>query len=225
MSYKSRTILLSSFLFISCNLFSQEIWTLERCINYANENNITIRQAKANVRTAALTKQQAKESRLPSIRANVDFGEQFGRTIDPTSNQFSTDATSFSSIGLSGGVNVFNGGIVNHSIKQAGWNLQAAIADAERSVNDLGLLIASAYLNILLSEEQLNNAGKRVEQSQAQLAVTRKLIDAGTAPEAEKFNLLAQVARDEQIAVQARNNVDLAYLTLKQYLQLEPDYN
>lgn len=225
MSYKLRTILLPSLLLVSCSLFSQEIWTLERCINYANENNITIRQAKANVRTAALTKQQAKESRLPSLRANVDFGEQFGRTIDPTSNQFSTDATSFSSIGLSGGVNVFSGGIINHSIKQANWNLQAAIADAERSINDLGLLIASAYLNILLSEEQLNNAGKRVEQSQAQLAVTQKLIDAGTAPAAEKFNLLAQVARDEQIAVQARNNVDLAYLTLKQYLQLEPDYN
>jgi len=35
---------------------------------------------------------------------------------------------------------------------------------------------------------------------------------------------LAQVARDEQLAVQAQNSIDLAYLTLKQYLQLEPDF-
>jgi outer membrane protein len=104
----------------------------------------------------------------------------------------------FSSIKYVGTVNVFSGGIINHSIKPANWNLQAAIADAERSINDLGLLIASAYLNILLSEEQLNNAGKRVGQSGVSPAGNhQKLIDAGTAPAAEKFNLLAQVARDK----------------------------
>lgn len=134
-----------------------------RCIRYAQDNNITIKQALANVRTAAISEKQAKASLLPNLSANINLGEQFGRTIDPTTNAFSTQATGYNSIGLNAGVNLFSGGLINHSIKQAGWDLKSAnTADAERTVNDLGLLIASGYLNILLSEEQLRHSRKRV---------------------------------------------------------------
>jgi outer membrane protein len=220
---KTYTLLL--LLLVAASAQAQEVWSLERCIQYAQDNNITIKQALANVRTAAISEKQAKASRLPNLNATASLGEQFGRTIDPTSNAFSTEATTFNSFGLNAGVNLFSGGLINHSVKQAKWDLQAAMASAERTANDLGLLIASSYLNILLSSEQLDNARKRVEQSQSQLNVTQKLIDAGSVPMADKFNLLAQVARDEQLVVQAQNTVDLAYLTLKQYLQLEPDFD
>jgi len=212
-------------LFFAARTQAQEVWSLERCIKYAQDNNITIKQALANVRTAVLSEKQAKASRLPNLGANVNVGEQFGRTIDPTTNTFSTQATAFNSLGLNAGINLFTGGMINHSIKQAGWDLKTATAEAQRTVNDLGLLIASAYLNILLSEEQLDNANKRVAQSKTQLDVTMKLINAGTVPMADKYNILAQIARDEQTVVQAQNTVDLGFLTLKQYLQLEPDYD
>jgi len=204
---------------------AQDTWSLERCIQYAKDNNITVKQAQANVRTAMLSEKQAKASRLPSVNASADVGEQFGRTIDPTTNQFSTVATSFNSLGLNAGINLFSGGLINHSIKQAGWDLRAATADAEQLTNNLGLQIASAYLSILLGEEQLENAQKRISQTQEQLNVTQKLIDAGTLPMADKFNILAQLAQGEQASVQARNTVELSYLNLKQLLQLEPDYD
>ena len=220
-----KTYSLLFFLFFAASTQAQEVWSLERCIQHAKDNNITIKQALANVRTAMISEKQAKASRLPNLNANVNLGEQFGRTIDPTTNAFSTQATGYNSFSVNAGINLFSGGLINHSIKQAGWDLKTATAEAERTVNDLGLLIASAYLNILLSEEQLDNALKRVEQSQAQLNVTLKLIDAGTAPMADKYNILAQIARDEQLAVQAQNAVELGFLTLKQYLQLEPDFD
>ncbi|MBK8555872.1 MAG: TolC family protein [Lewinellaceae bacterium] len=68
--------------------FGQDIWSLERCINYAQDNNITIKQAQAAVRTAQLTESQAKAARLPNVNAGANAGEQFGRTIDlpPTSS-------------------------------------------------------------------------------------------------------------------------------------------
>jgi outer membrane protein len=210
---------------LTTGIHAQDVWSLERCINFARDNNITIKQALANVRTAAIAEKQAKAALLPNVSANINLGEQFGRTIDPTSNAFSTEATAYNSFSINAGVNLFSGGLIHHSIKQAGWDLKAATADAERTVNDLGLLIASAYLNILLSEELLDNAKKRIQQSENQLNVTQKLIEAGTAPMADKYNILAQVARDEQSTVQAQNTVDLAYLTLKQYLQLEPDFD
>lgn len=222
MKYTLSTVL-AAFLLAS-GAHAQEVWSLERCIQYAQENNLSVKQAEANVKTALLSERQAKASRLPNVGASFNAGEQFGRTIDPTSNQFSTVATGYNSVGVDAGVSLFNGGLIHHSVKQANWNAQAAQADAEQTLNTLGLQIAQAYLNILLFEEQLKNAQKRVAQSTEQLNNTQKLIDAGTLPMADKYNILAQIAQGEQAAVQAQNSVDLAYLSLKQLLQLEPDF-
>jgi len=212
-------------LLLSTGMSAQETWSLERCIQYAQENNLTVQQAQANVRTALLAERQAKASRLPNVSASFNAGEQFGRTIDPTSNQFSTVATGYNSIGVNAGVNLFNGGLIHHSVKQANWDAQAAQADGEQTSNTLALQIAQAYLNILLFEEQEKNAQKRVSQSVEQLANTQKLIDAGTLPMADKYNIMAQQAQGEQALVQAQNSVELAYLSLKQLLQLEPDFD
>ncbi|MFN0034877.1 MAG: TolC family protein [Saprospiraceae bacterium] len=225
MQQLSKTFALAAALLFATAAHAQETWSLERCIQYAKDNSITVKQAQASVRTAMLSERQAKASRLPNVSANANVGEQFGRTIDPTTNQFSTVATSYNSLGISAGINLFSGGLINHSIKQAGWDLKAATADAEQLVNNLGLQIASAYLSILLGEEQSENAQKRIAQTQDQLNVTQKLIDAGTLPMADKYNILAQLAQGEQAAVQARNSVELSYLSLKQLLQLEPDFD
>ena len=204
---------------------AQDIWSLERCIVYAQDANFTVLQARANVKVAALAEKQAKAARLPNISINSNAGEQFGRTIDPTTNQFNTTNTGYNSPSLNAGVPIFNGGLIHHSVKQAVWNAQAANADAEQTSNDLALMVAQAYLNILLAEEQAESTRRRVDQSLRQLNVTQKLIEAGTVPMADRFNIEAQIARDEQTAVAAQNSVDLAYLNLKQLLQLEPDYD
>ncbi|MBK7939583.1 MAG: TolC family protein [Lewinellaceae bacterium] len=225
MKYNLKLAPIFAVLLLSFSATAQEIWTLERCVQYALDNNISVQQARANVKTTILAERQAKASRLPNVSASFDAGQQFGRTIDRTTNQFSTISTGFNSIGVSAGVSLFNGGQIHHAVKQAGWDTQAAQADAEQTTNTLALQVAQAYLNILLFEEQLQNAQKRVSQSQEQLNVTQKLIDAGTLPMADKYNILAQIAQGEQAAVQAQNSVDLAYLSLKQLLQLEPDFD
>lgn len=213
--------------FFCCFLFTvsaQETWSLERCIQVARENNITVKQSQASVRLAHLSEQQAKASRLPNVSASLNAGEQFGRTIDPTSNSFSNTAIGFNSVGLSAGVNVFSGGQIHHAVKQAGWERRAAEADAEQLVTDLSLQVAQAYLNILLAQEQVESAARRTAQSRDQLSNTLKLISAGTLPPADRYNIDALIARNEQLAVTAQNSLELGYLALKQLLQLDPDF-
>lgn len=200
-------------------------WSLERCVRHAQEVSLAIQQANQTVKGALLTEKQARANRLPNLSAGTDIGEQFGRTIDPTSNSFITTGIGYNQWRVSAGVTLFNGGQLHHSVKQAQWDALAARADAEQMANNLALQVASAYLNILLSEEQLAIARRRVEQSQQQLSNTDKLISAGTLPAADRLSLVAQIARDEQQVVVAQNTVDLAYLNLKQLLQFEPDYN
>lgn len=204
---------------------AQEVWSLEKCIQYAQDNNLTVKQAEASVRTAQLSESQAKASRLPNVTGSISAGENFGRTIDPTTNAFSSVAIGQSSVGLNAGMPLFSGGQIHHSVKQAGWNRRAAETDVMQAVNDLSLQVAQAYLTVLLNQEQLESAKNRLAQSQRQLDATLKLIDAGSTPRAERYTIDAQIAREEQAVVVAQNNLDLAYLSLKQLLQLEPDFN
>ncbi|MCB0532081.1 MAG: TolC family protein [Saprospiraceae bacterium] len=203
---------------------AQETWSLERCVTYAQDANFTVQQARANVKVAVLTEKQAKADRLPNVSINSNAGKSFGRTIDPTTNQFINTGFGYNSLSLNAGMPIFNGGQIHHNVKQANFDMQAAFADAEQTANTLGLQVAQAYLNILLTEEQAESAERRVEQSRRQLEVTQKLIEAGTVPLADQYTIQAQIAREEQAAVMAQNSVDLAYLSLKQLMQLEPDY-
>lgn len=202
----------------------QETWSLQRCIGYALEQNISIKQSQANVKLAQLGESQARAARLPGVNANVNVGEQFGRTIDPTTNTFVNTGITFNSISLNANVPLFSGGQINQTIKQAKFDALASEADLTHATNTLALQVAQAYLTILLAEEQLANARNQAGLSQKQLANTQKLIDAGNLPAGDRFNVLAQIARDEQTVITTENNIELAYLNLKQLMQLEPNF-
>lgn len=204
---------------------SQDVWDLNRCVRHAQATNVTLQQAEVNYKSARLDEQGAKNGRLPSVSANINLGDQFGRTIDPTTNTFVNAQTIFSQASLSANVNLFAGGQVLNSITQTRLGSYAAKAEMEQSANDLSLSVASAYLNALLSEEQLKTAEKRIEQSREQLKNTKKIIAVGNLPAADSLNLLAQIARDRGVLIQAENQKALAYLNLKQLLQLDPEYN
>ena len=213
-------LLFLCFLFTETN--AQNSWSLERCIQYAQQNSLTIKQSEYAVESAQLQEKSSKAERYPNLNASGSFGIQSGRTIDPTTNDFVNQSVSFNSYGLNAGATLFNGFRIKNSIAQSQIDVKAALKDAESTSNNLALSIASAYLQILLSEEQATNATRQLEQANEQLSQTDKLINAGVLPQNDRLDILAQVALNEQTIVQAQNGVEAAYLTLKQLLELEP---
>ena len=217
-----KLFLLSFYMVLAFSINAQDVWSLQKCIEYARENNLTIKQAKYGVQQAVLTKKLNQQARYPSLSASSNGGFQFGRTIDPTTNSFNNERISFNSIRMDANVTLYNGGAINNSIRQGKYDLHAAEADAQFSFNTAALNIANAYLQILMAEEQLTNAEKRKSLSEAQLQQTDKMIQAGTLPENDRLEVLAQIARDEQTIIQSQNLIDLNYLNLKEFMQLDP---
>jgi outer membrane protein len=201
---------------------AQDTWSLQRCIEFARTNSLTLKQAEYNIAFAKLTDKQNQLSRLPNASANTSAGWQFGRTIDPTTNSFNNRTIAFNSMGLNVGATLFAGGRINNTIKQGKIDVQAAEKDAMASFNNIALNIANAYLSILMAEEQLDNANRRLKLSQDQLSQTNKLIDAGSLPANDRLDVLAQIANDEQAIVQSKNSIELNYLTLKELMQIDP---
>ena len=225
MQKKSFTSLIVLLSLLSAPLVqAQEVWSLQRCIGHALEQNLTIKQAQANVKTAQLGESQAKAARLPNVGFNTTIGEQLGATVDPTTSQFAFQNITTNSMNFNAGLPIYSGGQIKHGIKQAQYDEQAASADLAQSTNSLALQVASAYLTILLNQEQVENAKNQAELSRKQLSNTLKLIEAGSLPLADRYNVEAQIARDEQSVITTENNVEIAYLNLKQLMQLEPDF-
>jgi outer membrane protein len=206
-------------------LIAQETWTLEKCINHAVQNSRFVKQSQIAVKNADLGNKQAKLDRYPSVSASTNYGLNFGRSVNPSTYTFENQTTSFNSLGLNSNVTLYNGGRINNTIKQSEADKEAAKADLEQSSQSIALQVASAYLQILLFDEQLENAKKRLNTTQSQLDRTLKQIKAGQLSPAAQYDIQAQAARDEQQIVTAQNNIEIAYLNLKNLLELSPDFN
>ncbi len=204
---------------------AQERWSLEKCIQYAQQNNLDLKQSGIQVRNAQLTEKGNSQARYPNLNAGASGGVQFGRTVDPVTNDFNTSSLGYNSLSLTAGITVYQGGRIKNNLEQSKIDVAAAQANQDQSANDIALSVATAYLTVLFNEDQLENANSRTSLTQTQLEQTNRLIRAGTRPESDRLDIEAQLAQDEQNQVGRQNDLEISLLNLKQLLQLQPDYN
>ena len=219
-----KILLLGCFLFAFIgSAITQELWTLEKSILHAMENSLNVKESNLNIENVKLNSKNALAQRLPNVSGSASYGVSFGRRIDVTTNQFVTNSIRTSSYGLNSGMTLFNGGSIKNNIKQANLDLEASTLDMEQVKNDIGLQVASAYLNILFAEENLQNSNKQLEIVEEQLKQLDRLIEAGTRPRNERLDLLARIAGIEQTNINNENSIITNMLVLKQLLFLEPE--
>lgn len=220
MTRTSLALTLLFFFNIAGGVKAQDTWSLEKCITYALENNLQVKQQNLAVETKENALTVAKMAHLPSLNASASHSYSFGRAIDYGSNQVSNDiiSTSFS---INANLTLFNGFEILNSRKQSQTNYLAAKSDVETIKNSIAIQIALGYLQILFNDELVNSTATQVELSKMQVERTRVLVNAGSLPEGNLFEMEAQLASDEAQLVNAQNQLDLAYLTLTQMLDLK----
>lgn len=197
-------------------------WSLEDCIQYAMENNITIKQADLNTRYSKNILDQSRTSQLPNLNASSNYSYSFGRALDQTTYEFTDNQRINSiSVNVSSGVNLFNGFQKRNSIEQNRINLMSAYEDVKKIKNDISLNIAAAYLQILFNEELLSATINQVEITRQQVERTQKLVDAGKLARGSSLEIQAQLAAEELNLVNSENQLLLSYLNLQQMLDLQ----
>jgi outer membrane protein len=214
--------LLSSLLLAGTQIQAQEKWDLRRCVEYAIAHNVSVKQADVQARLSKLTLNQSKLQRWPSANFQNSNGFQFGRSIDPATNGFTTDQVTFSQFGLSTSVTLFNFNSQKNTILGNELEAKAQETAVASLGNDISLNIAAAYLQALLSREQINISIVQINQTREQLINTRKLVDAGSLPELNAAELEAQLARDSSAYIAAFTNYQGNLLSLKAFMNLDP---
>ena len=218
---KNLIILFSGMLFICSTgtLKAQEIWSLQKCIEYALENNIQIKQQALNTDYNENQLDQAKSNRLPNLNAGVSNNFSYGRSLNNNNVYEDVNSTQLNGY-LSSNLTLFNGFILQNTIEQYKLDLQATMQDLQKAKDDLILNVAASYLEILFAEEQLKISEAQIEVTQQQINRTQQLVDAGSLARGALLEIEAQLAREELQQVNNQNNVQLAYLNLYQLLEL-----
>jgi len=219
MLYKKLYIILI-FIALSQNIFSQKVWSLEDCIKHAYENNIQIKQQELNSEVKNLDLTQSKVALLPNLNGSGSHSYNFGRTIDMYTNEFATSRVQSNNFYVSSGVTLFEGFRLLNTVKQNMLEKEAAVYDLDKIKNDIALTIATAYLQVLFNYEFLEIKQSQLDISQQQVKRTGILVEAGTLSKASLYAIQAQSAADELQYVNAKNQLDLSYLTLAQLLDL-----
>jgi len=219
-----KKILAISLLFMSQVSFGQEatskVWTLRELIDQAIANNLTVKRSTYGVETSQVNLLQSKMTMLPTLNANGSYGLNWGRTIDPTTNNFTENKIENSNLSTSSSLLLWNGFRLFYNLKQSNIDLDAANEDLMKARNDVILNVITLYLNVVFNKELLAVAQFQVQSTQEQLDRTKKLSDAGSVPIGDVLNLDAQLATNELNVIQRENALSISLLQLKQALQL-----
>jgi len=213
-------LVLSSLCFLT-PVIAQEKWDLQKCVEYAWENNISVQQSDIQARIAELNYKQLKTGQYPNINFTNSTGTNFGRAVDPTSNLFVSNTLLFQQYNLNVSGLIYNWGNTRNSIIGARYATEAANKDVERIKNDIGLTVATTYLQVLLTKEQVKIAATQMELTRSRLNDTRKRVNAGQLPELNALELEAQFARDSATYISAIMSTEQNLLTLKATLNLD----
>lgn len=216
-----RSIILSIAILTTAFSYSQDKWDLQRCVEYALKNNISVQQADIQSRFSELTLKQNKSSQIPSLNFSGSAGYRFGRSENPTTGVLEDNNFFNTGMQLQSQVTLFNWFSLKNTIASNKFSYQADQENTKKMQNDIALNVAVAYLQILLSREQVNVARVQVQQTGEQLGNTRKRVDAGALPELNAAELEAQLARDSAALVTAIGTVEQYLLQMKALLSLD----
>ncbi|HEY0298241.1 MAG TPA: TolC family protein [Arachidicoccus sp.] len=185
-------------------------WTLQQCLDYAFQYNITINSLRLTKATDEQNLIQSKAARLPNFSANASGDmTHYKSGFSPSTN-----------FGASSSMQLYQGGYLNSDIKSKQLSLQASNLDIQAAENDITLQITQAFLNILLAKENILYYQDLVTTSQAQVNQGEQEFRVGTIAKKDFLELQASLAADKFSLVDAENTLRQNKLTLKQILQL-----
>jgi outer membrane protein len=208
------------FALFSATSFAQEVWSLKKCISYAFENNIQIKLNEMDVKSNEVALQQSEFNRLPSVNAQATHNYNWGRSFDVFTNSPIIDRVQSNNFGLFGSVTLFSGFQQKNTILQNQVNLEVSKLAVEQQKNDIALMIANAYLQVLFNKELLEASKISLQSVQERIVLLEKQIQGGTQAPSNLYDLQSQKATTELQIINRENSLATSYLRLKQLLQL-----
>ena len=203
-------------------------WNLQACIDYALQQNITIRKNRLNAKSAEVDVKTARAALFPSLTASVSQrivnrpNSQTNTIIDGDNITSSQSKTSYNgSYGIDANWTLYNGSKRLNTLKQQRMNNRIAELGVAESENTIEESITQIYVQILYAAEAVKVNEATLDVSRAECERARALLAAGSIARSDLAQLEAQVSTDKYQLVTAQATLQDYKLQLKQLLELD----
>ena len=198
-----------------------KMWTLEECVKYAIQNNISIKQSELDSKTALIDKKGAIGNFLPSLNASASHSWNIGLNQDITTGLLQNQTTQFTSAGANVGIDIYKGLQNQNTLRKANLSIVAAKYQLLKMQEDIALNVANAFLQVLFNKENLKVQKEQLGINEKQYARSEELVKAGSIPRGDLLDIKANVALNNQNVIAADNALLISKLSLAQLLQLK----
>lgn len=171
-------------------------WTVDDCIVYVMQHNYNIRNKRIDTEIARADLQSAYGDFLPSVSVIGKSGRRLGHSVDPATNQYTSDAFWDNSVGVSVSLPIFEGLARINRVKFARLN-RAICGYAEKAAeNSLALEITEAYYRYSFDVEMYEIASEQRRLGELYYEKMTEYIRLGMRPRSDISELKARLHAD-----------------------------
>lgn len=223
-----RIFLTMSLYLLTMLVYGQKKWTLQECIDYAMQNNITIQQAKLQKQTATETRKQSQAALFPSLTAStnqsVGYRPWLGTgTTTVTNGTVNTKVNKTyynGTYGINTSWTIWNGNQNRNQVKLNKVAEEQADLNIAKTANSIQESIAQLYVQILYMNEAIHVHEESLETSKKNEERGKEFVEIGKMSKADLAQLVAQRTKDEYNLVETKSNLADSKLQLKQLLEI-----
>jgi len=227
---KTKSILLLFILTLPFFLSAQqnatpETWSLNDCIEYALTQNVQVRKSILTNITNELNADQAVNNKLPSVNGSIRQNFSWQKETNSESGTSSFAGSNSTSYSVNSSMVLYNGLKLKTLIEQAELDMEKGKYDSETIKESISLSILNAYLQVLYTEEQVNNAKKQIEATTEQLNLAQERLNLSIISRSDFLQVKSQLASEKLSLANTQSQYSIAKVTLMQLMELPVDNN
>ncbi|MEM9077215.1 MAG: TolC family protein [Bacteroidota bacterium] len=216
---KTKLLILLALFSISFTQAQLKKWTLQECVEYAVENNLTVAQTELDLENAKVDKSDALGALLPNLNGDATLREDLGLSFNPTSQEPVSSQLNFTG-NVTSSVTLFDGLRNYRRLNRAKLNAISNQYRLEDLKDDIRVNVAQTYLDVLSNKEQLKVSEAQYAVTEQDMKRTKELVEAGVVPRGDLLEIEATAATQEQQIVNNKGLVTISKISLAQLLQI-----
>lgn len=209
-------------LFWGISVPAQKVWTLQDCLEYAVENNITVKKTELDINTAEANYEQGKYNKLPSVTGSASGSFSNGSSIDPITSNYINENIWSNSFGITGSMVLYQGNKLNLQIEENKLLLEQSQLYKKQAENNIVLSVLQAYIQALYYNEGIKTAEYTANSSAQELKMAQIKYKNGAIAKLDLADVETQHAQNQYNIVSSENLYNQQVLVLKQLLELDP---
>lgn len=201
------------------------LFSLRDCMEYAIAHSAKMEIQRANNDDARIARREAiLRAFTPTIQGGTYASLNFGRGIDPETNNYISTTSFNNGYSVSGAITLFNGFSAVNNLKITKTAIKMGITEKQQLRDQICLAVMEAYCNVLYFTQMTEALQVQVATANSNLQLAQRQEQLGQKSHADVIQLEADLAEREYQYITMSNQLNDARMTLKDLMLWEEDH-